>query len=213
MSDLDFPSVVAQADVCRLLSACYYEPGPEFVEENLFDALHAAAAALDPVLAAQALQLKEAFERDSQEDLLVDYAKLFLGPGHTLAPPYESAWRDQDGADTADSVQALIELYDDGGFAIDPDFRDLPDHVAVELEFLYTLIFQQAAAARSGDEKALAHARALQWSLHNRHLDVWRAGFAEALRENAQCHFYRHLATITVAFLEIVGEGLGQTRQ
>ena len=213
MSDADFQSVVAKADVCRLLSACYYEPGPEFVEEKLFDSLLIAANQLDPVLGGSALQLKESFECDSLEELLVDYSKLFLGPGHTLAPPYESAWRDKNSDDPMDSVQALIELYDDGGFAIDPDFRDLPDHVAVELEFLYTLIFQQAAAMRSGDRKALDHAKALQWSLQTRHMDAWLGAFVDALRENAQCSFYRDLATITAEFMRKVGEGKRPTQQ
>lgn len=213
MSDADFQTVVAKADVCRLLSACYYEPGPEFVEEKLFDSLLVAANQLDPALGAQALLLKRSFENDSIDELLVDYSKLFLGPGHTLAPPYESAWRDKNSDDPVDSVQSLIELYDDCGFAIDPDFRDLPDHVAVELEVLYTLIFQQAAAMRSGDQKALDHAKALQWSLQTRHIDAWLGAFADALRESAQCSFYRHLSTMTMAFMEIAGDGQGQTRQ
>jgi len=208
MSDIDFQSVVAKADLCRLLSACYYEPGPEFVEERLFDALLTAAESLDPALAAQAVQLKRSFEGERIDTLLVDYAKLFLGPGHTLAPPYESAWRDKNSDDPMESVRALIELYDDGGFVVDPDFRDLPDHLAVELEFLYTLFFREAAARQNGDAKAQAHAQALQWSLQTRHIDAWLGAFVDALRQNAQCSFYRDLAAMTVAFMRKAGEDL-----
>ena len=206
MSDADFQSVVAQADLCRLLSACYYEPGPELVEEKLFDSLLIAATQVDPALGALALLLKESFEDDSIDELLVDYSKLFLGPGHTLAPPYESAWRNKNSDDPVDSVQALIELYDDGGFAIDPDFRDLPDHVAVELEFLYTLIFQQAAAMRSGDRNAQEHAKAIQSSLQTRHINIWLDNFIDSVRENAERPFYRNLATLTMGFLRSIDE-------
>ena len=113
MSHPDFDQTAARADLCRLLSACYYEPGPEFSEERLFDAIVAAAHCLDSSLVEQAFELKAAFEAANSDDLLVDYAKLFLGPGQTLAPPYESAWRDKSGDFATDSTQALIELDED----------------------------------------------------------------------------------------------------
>ena len=53
----DFETVAARADLCRLLSACYYEPGPEFTEERLFDSLAEAARRLDPLLGKHASQL------------------------------------------------------------------------------------------------------------------------------------------------------------
>jgi len=201
MTNTDFATAAAHADLCRLLAACYYEPGPEFTEEGVFDALIAASAEVDAAASATAQRLKAAFAAASNEELLVDYARLFIGPSQTLAPPYESAWRDKNSEDPLESVQALSELYDAGGFALDPDFRDLPDHIAVELEFLYGLLFKLAAAAQSGDREALEHALALRGALLEQHLKSWVEPFTAALSASATCTFYRELAALTRQFI------------
>ena len=45
MSGSDVKRIAARADLCRLLAACYYQPGPEFAEERVFDSMRVAAAA------------------------------------------------------------------------------------------------------------------------------------------------------------------------
>ena len=54
---------IARADLCRFLAACYYQPGPEFAEEKLFDSMAAVAARVHPDFAASARRLGEAFYR------------------------------------------------------------------------------------------------------------------------------------------------------
>ena len=39
MSDYAPDEATARQDLCRFLSACYYEPAPEFAEEKLFDSM------------------------------------------------------------------------------------------------------------------------------------------------------------------------------
>jgi TorA maturation chaperone TorD len=204
MSVLDFDKAAAQADLCRLLAACYYEPGPEFAEERLFDSIVDTARRVDPVLAAGAERLRTAFESESSEVLLVDYAHLFLGPVGTLAQPYESAWIQKESEAVMDSTQALLELFADGGFEVDEAFRDLPDHIAVELEFLYTLRFRIAAAVASGDQAAIDGARALQWNLFEQHLGVWFGDFRQAVEAGAECRFYRELVDLTACFVAAI---------
>jgi TorA maturation chaperone TorD len=92
MSDYDPDEATARQDLCRFLSACYYEPAPEFAEEKLFDSIVTAAARLHPELAAMARRLREAFEAQDLQTLLVDYTRLFLGPINALAKPYGSCW-------------------------------------------------------------------------------------------------------------------------
>ena len=48
MSDYDPDQATARADLCRFLCACYYEPAPEFAEENLFDSMLVAARRVHP---------------------------------------------------------------------------------------------------------------------------------------------------------------------
>jgi TorA maturation chaperone TorD len=204
MSVLDFERAAAQADLCRLLAACYYEPGPEFAEERLFDSIVDTARRIDSVLAAGAEQFRTAFASESTDVLLVDYAHLFLGPVGTLAQPYESAWLNKESEAAMDSTQALLELFADGGFEVDEQFRDLPDHIAVELEFLYTLRFRIAAAVAGGDQAAIDGARALQWNLLEQHLGLWLGDFRQAVEAGAECRFYRELVDLTARFVAAI---------
>ena len=55
----------ARADFCRFLAACYYEPGPEFAEEGLFESMERAGALVVPELAAGARRLGEAFAAEN----------------------------------------------------------------------------------------------------------------------------------------------------
>ena len=68
---------------------------------------------------------------------------------------------------------AVQQLYDEGGFEIDEDFRELPDHVAAELEFLYLLIFRETEARGKGDPEALAAMAALRRRFLAEHLGAW----------------------------------------
>ena len=204
MSNPDFDKAAAQADLCRLLAACYYEPGPEFSEERLFDSLIDAARRIGPVVAVKAQELKTAFESESNETLLVDYAHLFLGPVGLLALPYESAWLDKESESPVDATQSLLNLFEAGGFEVDEEFRDLPDHLAVELEFLYTLRFRMAAAVRTNDQRQMDAASALSQTLIEQHLDRWLPSFQSAVQAGAQCRFYRELVDLTVILVSLL---------
>jgi putative dimethyl sulfoxide reductase chaperone len=193
----DFAGLAARADLCRFLAACYYQPGPEFTEEKLFDSMFDCASRVDAELAARARRLGDAFRAEDLQELLVDYTQLFLGPIDAPARPYGSVWLDGRKTLMQDSTLAVLALYAEGGFEIDDGFRELPDHAAAELEFLYLLLFRQAEACRSGDAQARAHNAELQRRLLGEHLGRWVAPFTAAMQTGAQTAFYRELAALT----------------
>jgi TorA maturation chaperone TorD len=167
---------LARADLCRFLAACYYEPCVDFVEERLFDSMRAAAERLDPELAERVRRLGEAFSDDYLDDLLVDYTRLFLGPVRALAQPYGSVW--------TNGEKPVLSMYAEAGFEIDESFRDLPDHITAELEFLYVLIYQ------GGPEN-------LRKRFLQEQLGPWVRPFARAVQAGAATAFYRELAELT----------------
>ena len=197
MSTDDFDSMAARADLCRLLAACFFEPGPEFAEEKLFDSLADAASRVDAALAEQARRLGDAYAAEDAQALLVDYTRLFLGPVEALAQPYGSVWLEQRQSLMQDSTLAVISLYEAGGVEVDEDFRDLPDHIVAELEFLYLLLFRRAEALRNEDADAAARYAGLQRRFLDEHLGRWVPPFAAAMLEGAQTAFYRELAALT----------------
>jgi TorA maturation chaperone TorD len=193
----------ARADLARLLAACYYEPGPEFAEERVFDAMRDAAASVDPALADVAERVGRGFAATAGDELLVDYTRLFLGPVDTLAKPYGSVWLDVDAPLMGDSTMAVLQHYEDAGFEVDEGFRDLPDHIAVELEFLYVLLFREAEARLRHDAETLAGLTRMRLRFLAEHLGAWIAQFAAAVDTGAQTPYYRDLAELTARFVAL----------
>lgn len=194
-------AVPARADLCRFIAACYYEPCAAFAEERMFDSMLEAASRVDADLAAHARRLGEMFVEQDLQALLVDYTRLFLGPARPLAAPYGSIWLTGDPALMQESTVAVLDLYRKVGFDIDEDLRDLPDHVAVEMEFLYLLIFAECQA--SGGKAAAGSARDLKHRFLTQHLAAWIGPFTRAVEAGAACGFYRELAALTRRFVQM----------
>jgi TorA maturation chaperone TorD len=209
MSEIDtaHASATAAEDLCRFLSACYYEPTQMFAEEHLFESMAAAAQKLHPDLAALAQGLGAAFAAQDLQTLLVDYTRLFLGPVNPLASPYGSVWLTGEKTLMQDTTQSVLGLYAQGGFDIDEAFQELPDHVAVELEFLYLLNFRirEATAAGAGAEAAAERPRlsALREQFLDQHLGAWVGPFTQAVQAGAECAFYRDVAALTALFVQL----------
>ncbi|MGZ8198140.1 MAG: TorD/DmsD family molecular chaperone [Burkholderiales bacterium] len=201
MSDHDPRTAAARADLCRYLAACYYQPALEFAEEKLFESMVTAASQIDPELAAQARRLGESFVAEGIESLLVDYTRLFLGPTQIVAKPYGSFWLSGEHALMQDSTIAVLNLYREGGFEIDDNFRELPDHIAAELEFLYLLIFRENEARLKGDAAALPSLAAQRKRFLHEHLGRWVPPFSAAIKSGAQSAFYSELARLTDSFV------------
>ncbi|MBL8323813.1 MAG: molecular chaperone TorD family protein [Rubrivivax sp.] len=191
----------ARADLARFIAACYYEPGPEFAEERLFDSMRAAAARVDPALEALAQRLGEAFAAAPLQELSVDHARLFLGPGPARARPYASVWLTGENRLMEAPALEVRQLYAEAGFELDASFLELPDHVAAELEFFYLLIHRANVAHYASDAQAQAEVAALRRRFVDEHLGRWLGPFLLAMHEGAETVFYETLAELTEAFV------------
>lgn len=199
----DDARAAARADLARLLAACYDEPGPGFAGTRTFDAMREAAAVVDPSLAALAGRLGHGFAYAAGKDLLVDYARLFLVPVGARARPYGSVWLDEDAPLMGDSTLAVLQHYEEAGFDVDEGFRDLPDHVAVELQFLCALLLREADAGVRADSRTLAGVVRMRQRFLAEHLGQWIGPFAAAVVAGAQTPFYRDLAELTARFIAL----------
>ena len=209
MPDGNEDKATARENLCRFLAACYYQPGPEFAEEKVFDSMLDAASRIDPDLAAHARRLGEQFSAEGQESLLLDYTRLFLGPTQAIAQPYGSVWLSGEKTLMGDTSIAVLQLYEEGGFEMDDDFRELPDHIAAELEFLYLLIFRENAARRNGDAQALRAVAGLRERFLADHLGRWAGPFTAAVSAGARSTFYRALAELTNRFVSMEARSTG----
>jgi TorA maturation chaperone TorD len=200
---LEPAEALAREDLCRFLAACFYLPCPEFAEEQLFDSLVDVAQRVDAGLAEQATRLRNAFNSEQLEALLVDYTRLFLGPMEPLARPYGCYWLTGEATLMQAPTLAVQALYREGGFDVDESCMDAPDHVAIELEFLYALMFRRNRAHEAGDIDELAAVEDLQARFLAGHVGAWIGKFAQAMRVGAETAFYRELAGFAEAVVAL----------
>ena len=151
MAQDDLARGMARADLCRFLAACYYEPGPEFAEEKLFDSMHGrgVARATRTSRPARAGWARRSRPRTRRRCSSTTRACSSVRWTRSPSPTARSGCAGTT-ALMQDSTMAVQQLYAEGGFEIDDGFRELPDHVAAELEFLYLLIFRETEAQRQG---------------------------------------------------------------
>jgi putative dimethyl sulfoxide reductase chaperone len=203
MPESDAEKDSAREDLCRFLAACYYEPDPAFAEEHLFHSMLAAANRIDPALAELAKKLGDEFAAQDLQTLLVDYTRLFMGPPRPLARPHGAFWLTGDATLMQDTTMAVLDLYQEGGFELDDEFREGPDHVAVELEFLYLLTFKRNEARRAGLPDVQGNWEKLEKVFLGAHLGAWVGKFTDAVKAGAETDFYRHLADLTERFVRM----------
>ena len=189
---------LARADGYRLLSACYYQPEDAFLEENVFSQLKTALAKASPSGVIDAAALDDCFKSSGVDVLMLDYSRLFLGPFEILAKPYGSVYLDGEKIVMGDSTMQALALYREGGFDVAEDFLEMPDHIAVELEFLYLLSFR---IGKASDYEERARLIALKQKFLEEHLGRWVGTLSEAIRKGAQTDFYKRLATLTEQFV------------
>ena len=189
----------AKADVYRLLSACYYEPEDAFLQEDVFGQIQSALSVLSGDLSEAAATLSERYREAGRDALTLDHTRLFLGPFGVRAKPYGSIYLEGGKVVMGETTMAALALYRDGGFHIDDAVREMPDHVALELEFLYLLNARLAAEKRQGDRERLT---GLKDAFLREHLGQWIAPFAEAVERGADTAFYKELAVLTRRFVD-----------
>ena len=135
-------------------------------------------------------------------ELKIDHARLFVGPFQLLAPPYGSVYLNGKSRTVmADSTVDAQARYSEAGLST-ARFKDAPDHIVFELEFMYYLIFKEIEAVANSDPVAAWGAVEEQKRFLQDHLSAWIAPFADAVSKNASTSFYRDLALATRAFVQ-----------
>ncbi|MEK7796490.1 MAG: molecular chaperone TorD family protein [Pseudomonadota bacterium] len=135
--------------------------------------------------------------------LLQLYSKLFLTPPTPVAL---NTGRYLDGAVMGGSVQAIEGWYRRRGLERTESFHDLPDHVALQLEFVARLFAGAAAARQAGDDAEARQLEAEARAFLGAFVVHWLPGFCAALERALAQHRlpapYLYLAHILCAAVE-----------
>jgi len=180
-----------RAQTYKVLAECFYAPDDKLIA-LLRDVSESPSDFICQIanVAGQVIEL---------EPLRVDHAKLFVGPYKLLAPPYGSVYL-EDGRLMGQSTIQAKNLYSEEG--LDFVLGEAPDHVSVELEFMYLLISRAIEAADRSDFGQERCYRQKQRSLLAGHLGQWVPTFGSKVEDAAQTEFYRTLGNVTRRFVE-----------
>jgi TorA maturation chaperone TorD len=185
----------------RLLSDCYFLPDPGLSEklENLeFNMANVCESAVGFIR-----DMRKEFKACKHlEPLKIDFSKLFVGPYKMSAAPYGSVYLEAERKMMGDSTLDARNRYREAGLDTAKTFKDAPDHISAELEFMCYLIFKEIeAVAKSEIETAIGFIQR-QKSFLKDHLLAWVPEFANSIIENSENPFYPNLAKATSAFLK-----------
>jgi putative dimethyl sulfoxide reductase chaperone len=109
----------------------------------------------------------------------------------------------------AQEMADISGFYRAFGFDIGGALRERPDHVAVELEFMYLLTLKEAWALQEGNLEHAEVATDAQRKFLEDHLGQWISLFAQSLRHNATDESYQALSHFIEVFVEADARRLG----
>ncbi len=131
-------------------------------------------------------------EQNEEINLLAlkkEHSMLFIGPFSLLAPPYESYHRDH-GMVMGESSKEVEQFYALGGMEIAPEFKDAPDHIILEVDFLARLCEKEQSAWAAKEPEKASYYRELMKKFLEEHLLTWIDMLQIAVERGARYEFY-----------------------
>ncbi|MEW5909833.1 MAG: molecular chaperone TorD family protein [Thermodesulfobacteriota bacterium] len=195
-------TLTATRGVCyKILSESF--SSPEGLELRNIKILYDEMEKVDREAALAVEKMKESYQATgSRSELMVDHARLFIGPFSLLSPPFGSFYLDQEKRVMGDSTLSVNDLYMKFGLTVASDFHSTPDHISAELEFMYYLTAKELDAVEAKDKESSARILESQKLFLNRYLAPWIPEFTLDLEQNAQTPFYRNFGVALRRFVE-----------
>ncbi|MGE0918105.1 TorD/DmsD family molecular chaperone [Trichlorobacter lovleyi] len=131
-----------------------------------------------------------------QEELAIEFARLFIGPIKALSIPYAS-WHLSDSRQLmTDETVEVRQRYLDAGMVVRELYRVPDDHVAIELEFLSYLTAEMIEAHAVGNSKRIGELQKIQDDFVTEHMQKWIPGFVDSIDRSDIHPFYKGAALL-----------------
>ncbi len=137
-------------------------------------------------------------ENETAESIAADHLRLFIGPGHAVASPYESVHRSLEGLLFDEQTLQVREWYKRFGLSAPREGKEPDDHIALELEFVALLL--GAAEAKNDDDASLFAQAVAQFT--TAHLRTWAPAWFGIVLTQADTAFYRGVAHLGLGLLD-----------
>lgn len=202
MNDRAILQAAARSEVYGFLALAFADPGSE-APGRLRARWERTEVALEALTClGEATGCAAALAALTGEGLRQAYAACF---GHAVSkdcPPYEAEYGSANIFQKTQTLADIAGFYRAFGLRLALTFRDRPDHIAAELEFMEFLSRKEAYARASGHTPPqIALCRRAQRSFLAEHLGRWAFGLARRVREKAPQQAYAIFAGLLEGFL------------
>lgn len=196
---MEINTTIRRAQVYRFLSGAFLYPSENWLEDApLLAAILADLEFNQAELPVQSIPLP---------DLQTAYRRAF---GVTGSLCYETEYGLPHEFRQSQEMADLNGFYRAFGFSIGGPVRERPDHLAVELEFMYVLALKEAFAAEQAMMEQVEICRQAQRKFLQEHLSRWLDWFAQSLALNAGGEgVYPALARFAAAFVKADAARMG----
>jgi TorA maturation chaperone TorD len=205
---------LVRATLYGLLSAGFYAPSKMLLErirpatwqKSLHKVLCAWPSGRDIARSCAFLQESaEALLRKAgslgADELNREYTKLFLVPGPAQLHPYESMYTLNSAGLMARTADDVLKRYHEDGLTVSGTARELPDHFALECEYMAHLSQRQLSAIAADRSDAAGALSQRSGDFLRQHLGAWGIEFAQDVRSLAATDFYMGLGRLAERFV------------
>ena len=184
----------ARASVFNVFSALLCQPEEELIQNNeIFDALKLALSNVNPDCSEIAGRMQKAVKQSTAQELLIEYTRLLIGPFKTLVSPYSSLYF---GSETvmSDETVWVVDFYRKAGLKFDHETKEVPDHIAIETEFVYWLLHNEIKSLDSGDRDKAFSLWENQQEFLAKHYKKWVPEFCAKVATETNNEYFKLLA-------------------
>lgn len=177
----------------QLLADFFYYPRKYLTEKNeLMKELVKAFASLFPEKEKEILEFESILQSSSGEELLIEFTRLFIGSVEFVAPPYGSFYLE--GHLMGKTTLETETFYKKAGLQLKNDFNEIPDHIAVEFEFMYYLIHRELKSLLENKEAEAEEFLQWQYEFLEKFLEKWIYPFCKTVKEGTSHRLFYLLA-------------------
>jgi len=158
----------------------------------------------DPALGRGAIRLQSAIAvllsmKEPWLELAADFTQLFLTDARSGVPPYASIYLSDNGLLFHKPHEQMLAILEAGGLAIEGEFKEPADHLAVQLDYLGNLIMKTVQAEKVGEAKRLIRD---QMIFLDEHMLNWVPTFSQRCQQlSTTTDFYQACSELLLAFL------------
>jgi len=130
------------------------------------------------------------------------YINLFINNRDGIIPLYQSCYEFENAPMMGASAQKMSGLFESRGLSLGNNFNEPPDHIAIELEYLFFLL-QEAWDSRNENEPIPAEVRCFA----SENMLPWVMDFCRRLESvPVECRFYLFASRMLVMLLEAISK-------